>query len=512
MTTATRAASLRRVRDKARRDLASYALFCGDYRPARHHRLMCASLQMAIEGYLKRVMILAPPGAAKSTYSSVYAPSWALAKIQGLQLLACSHTQSLADDFSRRTRSQVRSARHVELFGQHVDPSESNVRSWTVLSPTSRIDSRYRAAGVQVGIAGRRSHLGIIDDPFRSRKDADSEVVREGSWQWYLTDFRPRLLPGAPIIIVNTRWHEDDIAGRILPESYNGESGWVRARDGEWWFVLSIQALCEREDDILGRAIGESYWPDYYTRAILENERRIQTPRNWSALYQQRPSPDEGGYYNRQWFQWYDHLPANVRYYGASDYAVTDDGGDWTVHVVGAAVGPRMFEDLYIVDYWTGQAASDEWIQSFIDLVLRYRPVEWAEENGQISRSLGPVIDTEQRRQGAQCLRSQFPVAGDKAQRGQAFRAVAAQRRVYLPRHAPWSKDLLERLLRWQTARRDDDHDALALLGRLVYGMRGHAEPKPRNYRPAPGTYDWLLKVTDEQGMNHARKSIYRSN
>jgi len=432
----------------------------------------------------------------------------------GIALISASHTQALSDDFGRKTRGLIESERYREVFDVATAHDNRSVRSYSV-EPGEGTEqqrrmgaSQYRAAGVGVGIAGRRADIAIIDDPFRSREDADSPVIREKTWNWYLSDLRTRLKPNGRIAIINTRWHEDDICGRILPEGYNGESGWIQARDGEWWFVIAIQAIAERDDDILGRKPGESYWPDWYTREMLEQERITQTPRNWSALYQQRPSPEEGDYYRREWFQWYDELPKHCRYYGASDYAVTADGGDWTVHLVGAAHGPKMLEDLYLVDYWTGQTASDKWISQFIDFVLTYRPVEWGEEHGQISKSLGPTIDLEQQRASAYCLRTQMSVAGDKGQRGQAFRALAAQKRIYLPRNAPWAKDFLDRLLRFPNTTRDDDHDAAGLLARLVYGMRGNKPKDGKPSGPEPWTFDWLLQQTDQDRMK--KPSIYR--
>jgi len=167
-----------------------------------------------------------------------------------------------------------------------------------------------------------------------------------------------------------------------------------------------------------------------------------------------------------------------------------------------------MMEDIYLVDYWTGQTASDEWIKQFIRLVLEHKPVDWAEEAGQITKSLGPFIDLEQQRSGAWCHRTTFSVSGDKAQRGQAFRALAAQRRVFLPRNADWSHGLLDRLLRFGATTRDDDHDALGLLGRLVYSMRGQAAPQQGPAKPEYGTFDWLIQATDTNA--NKRKSIYR--
>lgn len=506
--------TIARLRSEAQRSLSSFVSYCGEHQPATHHQVLCTALQMVVQGQISRAMVFMPPGAAKSTYCSVYAPSWALGKVPGINLISASHTQALSDDFGRRTRGLIETERYREIFPVETARDNRSVRSYSVVpmfgtEKQRRVDTGvFRAAGVGVGIAGRRADVALIDDPFRSREDADSPVIREKNWNWYLADLRTRLKPNGRIVIVNTRWHEDDICGRILPEGYNGESGWVRARDGEWWFVIAIQAIAERDDDILGRAAGESYWPGWYTQPMLEQERTVQTPRNWSALYQQRPSPEEGDYYKREWFQWYDELPKHCRFYGASDYAVTADGGDFTVHLVGAAHGPAMLEDLYLADYWTGQTASDVWIQQFIDFVLAYHPIEWGEEQGQISKSLGPTLDLEQQRNNAWCYRSQMSVAGDKAQRGQSFRALAAQRRVYLPRNSAWAKDFLDRLLRFPNTSRDDDHDAAGLLARLVYGMRGGKEKPGKVVGPAPGTFDHLLHITD--AGRFVKKSIYR--
>lgn len=487
-----------------------FASYVTAYRPATHHRILCNLLQRVIEGTIRRAMVFMPPGAAKSTYSSVIAPAWAVGRYPGTALIAASHTMELAQGFGHSVRGIVSQPEYSDVFATALDPTRNSAKRWDTRQkdPDDRRISTYFAAGVGVGIAGKRADFAIIDDPFKSREDADSQLKRERAWNWYLADIRSRLRGSTGrICIVNTRWHEDDICGRILPEGYDGASGWVRARDGEWWLVISIQALAERDDDILGRAPGESYWPDYVPRWYLEQERVSQTPRNWSALYQQRPSAEEGDYYRREWFQWYDEIPKHARYYGASDYAVTKDGGDWTTHVVAAVAGQRMAEDIYLVDYWTGQTSSDEWIAEFIRLVQQWRPTDWAEEHGQIAKSLGPFIDLEQQRHGAWCLRTQFSVTGDKAQRGQSFRALAAQRRVYLPRRAEWSNALLDRLLRFGATTRDDDHDALGLLGRLVHSMRGQAAPQPGEAKPEYGTFDWLLQATAKKPET---RSIYR--
>jgi hypothetical protein len=142
----------------------------------------------------------------------------------------------------------------------------------------------------------------------KGREDADSESLRQTLWDWYLSDLRTRLLPDAWIILIQTRWHEDDLAGRLLPADYAGESGPIKCRDGEIWEVVNLPALAE-EGDPLGRLPGEALWPDFFSVEKLEIERIAQGTRNWSALYQQRPAPETGDYFLRDWIRWYDNPP-----------------------------------------------------------------------------------------------------------------------------------------------------------------------------------------------------------
>jgi hypothetical protein len=159
----------------------------------------------------------------------------------------------------------------------------------------------YYAAGVGVGIAGFRADLAVIDDPVRSREDADSQTVRDRIWDWYKTDLLTRLRPNGRIVLIQTRWHEDDLAGRILAEM-------VAA--GERWHVLSLAAEAEG-DDPLGRRPGEWLWDDDYGYArFLEREKATQLPRNWTALYQQRPAPETGNYFRDDWFLMSSHPSA----------------------------------------------------------------------------------------------------------------------------------------------------------------------------------------------------------
>ena len=203
-----------------------------------------------------------------------------------------------------------------------MSPDNAAADRWSL-----REGGEYYGVGAGVGISGFRANLGVCDDLFGNREDAYSEAMRRKRWDWYADDFSARLNPSAKRILMNTRWHEEDVAGHVI-EQIN--KGIVRGK------IITMPAIAE-EDDPLGRAPGEYLWddPDGYNYGAYLRERQIETsPMMWSALYQQRPAPEEGDYFKAEWLKPYDKPPArnSMRIYGASDYAVTADGGDYTVH------------------------------------------------------------------------------------------------------------------------------------------------------------------------------------
>ena len=292
------------------------------YIPATHHRLLIDKLEAIERGYVvengkkvefKRLIVCMPPGAAKSTYCSSLFPAWYLGRNPRKSVIGASQTQELADRFGRRTRNLVASQVHRDVFGSGLAADQKAAGHWE-----TEQGGEYHATGVQP-FAGRRGDGAIIDDAIRGRKDADSKTVRDSVWEWYKGDIRPRLKPNGWICIVNTRWHEDDLVGRILPRESLGKSGWVTAMDGERWYVLSLVAVVEtveeRDNDPLGRKIGDVLWPEWFTEDMLLQEKRTQGPRNWASLYQQKPRPDEGAILKKKhWRKWPLEKPPKCEY------------------------------------------------------------------------------------------------------------------------------------------------------------------------------------------------------
>lgn len=419
-----------------------------------------------------------PPGSAKSTYGSVLFPPW-LMQANPTSVLAASHTTELAEKWGRRVRNLVNEHSHV--LGIDIAPDNQAAGRWALTG-----GSEYYAAGVGTGIAGFRAGLGLIDDPIRSRQDADSELIRDRIWDWYINDFRTRLVPGASQVLIQTRWHEDDLAGRALQHSD--------------WHVISLPAEAEANDP-LGRKVGDWLWSDgSYGYGEQLSELKKNTPaRTWSALYQQRPAPEDGDYWKREWIKpcTLATLPPieTCRNYGASDYAVTSDGGDFTVHGC-VSVDPegRMF----LRDLWRKQAASDVWVEAFCDMVIRNKPLAWAEEQGQIRSGIGPFLEQRLRERKAFTVREQFPTRGDKAVRAQSMRGRIAMLGLYVPTDAPWFEAFISELLSFPAGKNDDQVDMLGLIGQLLDRMLSGIGAQKNNDKPR----DRWDKVFDEDDDN----------
>jgi len=477
------AADLLLKRRLVRKSLTEWCRHCG-FEPAPHHRFLIDRLEAVERGEIKRLAVFMPPGSAKSTYGSILFPPYVMARAPERSLLAASHTIELAEKWGRRVRNLI--AEHSAVLGVRLSDDSHAAGRWEIEN-----GGQYYAAGVGTAIAGFRADGALIDDPIRSREDADSEGVRDKVWDWYKSDLLTRLRPGGWVILIQTRWHEDDLAGRILAEKKHG---------GMNWEVVSLPAQAEANDP-LGRKPGEWLWDDEYGYGeFLRGQQQDQPARNWSALFQQRPAPEEGNYFKAEWLKPYYDAPdkATMRLYGGSDFAVTADGGDYTVHVV---VGLDPESRMYLLDLWRQQAASDVWVESFCDLVSFWKPMGWAEEHGQIKAGIGPFLDRRQRERKAYVAREAFPTRGDKGVRAQSIRGRMALEGLYVPTKAPWYPAFRSELLSFPAGKHDDIVDALGLVGQLLDRMQSGEKPrKPEppadvsgyvTFRAEPSIDDW---------------------
>lgn len=400
-------------------------------------------------------MLLVPPRHGKSELASIRLPAWFLGRQPHKQFLSVSATEGLASDFGRAVRNTISSPEYRAVFDTRLSEDSQAKGKWHTSD-----GGIYYALGIGGSVLGRGGDCILIDDPYASMQDAMSELTRKNVWDWYTGTAYNRLMPGGSIVVINHRMHEDDLCGRLLAQQGAG---------GDRWEVVELPAINDA---------GEALWPDAYPIETLERIRKNTQPRFWSALYQQRPAPEEGDYFKSDWLRPYDKAPdpKTLRIYGGSDYAVTADGGDFTVHAV---VGLDPEGRMYLLDLWRKQAASDVWVEAFCDLVIKHKPIGWAEEQGQIKSGVGPFLDRRQRERRAYVSRDQFPTRGDKAVRAQSIRGRMALEGLYVPINASWYADLRSELLSFPAGKHDDQVDALGLVGQLLDKMLSGTAARP---------------------------------
>lgn len=422
---------------------------------ADHHKLILREMQRCMETPHGRLMIMAPPGSAKSTYASVVAPSWYLGRQPDRRIILASYGDDLARRHGRRTRQLLKSPEASSILQCTLEPDSRAADEFGLTN-----GSEYIACGIMGGVTGNRAHGIVVDDPVKGREQADSEVIRERTYQAYEDDLLTRLIPGGWVVIINTRWHEDDLCGRILPADWAGQSGDIVCRDGNTWRVLCLQAECQTHTDPLNRKIGDMLWPEWFDAKHWAQFRLNR--RTWSSLYQQRPAPDDGILFRRDDMATYERAPDGLRIIGASDYAVTPDGGDWTEHGI---AGIAQDGSLYLLDWWRGQTGPEHWIERQIDMIAKWRPLAWFGETGPIRRATEGRLKQRMIDREALCRVEWLPHIGDKPTKAQSIIATAGMGRLWWPR-AAWVAELQRQCLVFPAGSPDDGVDTLGMLGR----------------------------------------------
>ncbi len=437
--------------------------------------MIAEKLEAVERGDIDRLMIWMPPRHGKSELASVRFPAWYLGRNPSHQIITASYAHKLAAKFGRQVRNLIAGSEFQAVFPGLTLAEDSQAKD---LFNTNH-GGVYMATGVDGSVTGSGGHIVSIDDPVKGRQEADSETYQETAWDWYRGDLYTRLMPGARIVVTQTRWNEADLSGRILESE-------GRVEDGGQWTVLDLPAI---DDE------GHALWPEWYPIKALERIKGAIGAREWSALYQQQPQPDEGTFFKREWFNTWDNLP-ELRYYGTSDYAVTDGGGDYTVHRVWGIDGKG---DAYRVGGWRGQTASDEWIEAKLDLIAKYKPLAWFGEGGVIQKAIEPMLRRRMRERNVHCRLEWLPSVADKPTRARSFQALAATGRVFFEPGADISEHLV-----FPAGKHDDDVDCSSLIGRAI----DQAHPAIVRVKENKGPRDRWAKLTDKSEEEQSWKTI----
>lgn len=470
----------------ARRARASFLRYCqhpmwGDETPQLHHEAICAAVSRVEAGEIRRLMIFAPPGSAKSSYTTHRFASWYVGRHPDHSLICASHTAQLAQRFGRKVRNTVDDPEFREIFPGVSLAGDSQAKGDWSLRHNGLAGGEYYAVGFDGAVAGRRANGLLIDDPIKSVKDADSETIRDNVYDVYRTDLRSRLKGSDGwIIIIQTRWHTDDLSGRILPESWSGKSGWVKSRDGEDWYVLRLAMECDSADDPIGRQVGETLWPQWWSAEHVKREKVIQGTRNWNALYQGVPTTEEGAILKAAyWRQWPEGAPAPVCDYivqsidGAyeegeeNDYSARTTWGIFDAHqqdnakVIAALMGadskvkasPLRWHAI-LLEAWRGKVPFHTFKKIITDGVVEYEPDRLLIEK----KASGHSLIQEMRR-------AQIHVSPVRPDRSKLARTHAAEPAFeagcvwYVPRE--WAQVVIRESAQFPNGEHDDWHDTV---------------------------------------------------
>lgn len=414
------------------------------YQVAPHHRLIAERLMAVERGDIDRLIITMPPRHGKSELASVRFPAWYLGRNPDRRIIATSYSAALAYRMSRQSRNIVGGPgwpfRDVRLAGDL-----AQVQQWDIAGQRGG----YIAAGAGGPITGSGAHLLLIDDPIKNQEEADSATYRENLWDWYTSTAYTRLEERGAIVVIQTRWHHDDLAGRLLAAERAG---------GDRWDVLHLPAIAED---------GSALWPEKYDRAALDRIRTAVGSRVFTALYQGTPSNDDTALIKREWWRYYRQPPAQFDQVIQS-WDMTFKDGIKNDYVVGQVWG-KVGADCYLLDQVRGRLDFPATLTAFRALTAKWpQAVRKLVED----KANGPAVIASLRHEipGITAINPE----GGKVARVNAVAGVIEAGNVYLPDPliAPWVAEFVEEATAFPTGTHDDQVDATSqALVRLTGGV-----------------------------------------
>lgn len=447
------------LRREGREDLLTFTVETHpSYMTGWHHREICRALMRVERGEIDRLMIFAPPRHGKSELVSLRFPAWYIGRHPERQIICASYNDDLAADFGRKVKSIISSDEYRRFFPDvSLSADAKAANRWHTTS-----GGIYVSAGLGGTLSGRGGHIIVVDDPIKNRDEADSKRIRDRLWEIYDSDIQSRLMPGGAIVVMHTRWHPDDLAGRLIDKMESGE--------GDRWTVISLPAIMNE-----GQDNEESLWPEAFPLDAMRRRRTNTDSRTWVSLYQQKPRQDGGDILRGDWFKRYRlGKHPDVHIYASSDYAVTPGGGDYTEHGIW---GIDCDDNLWAIDWWYGQDTPDVWVDAQLDLAKKWRPLCWYGEAGAIRRAVEPMTKKRMRERNIFFRRDFIPSMTDKRIRANALQARASLGKVYIP-ECPWGDRLVAQLAEFP-GRFDDAVDVASMIAQVVDRLAPACKPKP---------------------------------
>ena len=471
------------------------------YQTSRVHALVAKEVQETIETPGGRLILTMPPRHGKTQIVSRSAKPWFIGNNPDKSAIFGTYNETFARSIGKEIKTYLESPVYQQIFPE------------VVLAPDQKSSSQIRVLDggllAFTGRGGTVTGMGadglFIDDPIKNAEEAASQLIRDNLWDWWNRTISTRLMTDkAFIILCATRWHEDDLTGR-LTDPNNPKYLVAEARK---WRVVDLPALAEDEDP-LGREPGEALWPERFSRSYLLDVQR-RDPDAFSALYQGRPANVDGAFFTQSMIHEYDpktDMPdlADCTIYAAADMAVgTKTTNDKTAIVLGAV---DKHDNIFILPncIWA-RLRSDVAVEKIVNMIRVDKPIALYGESGQISNAIGPFLRKRLHEEGLVCALHEIAPRGDKLARSQTIMQRMSQGKVFFPKTAHWFAQAKQEMLKFPKGSRDDFVDALSYLGLALTALRaGREAHTPRDIRP--GTFAELLANSRAESILQKRQA-----
>lgn len=453
-----------------------------DNRP--FHDKIAEALEVFERGETPRLIFTMPPRMGKSRLATRSLAAWYAGRHPDHDIAIGTYSDQLAGDIGGDIRAIMSSPQFKQVFPEYKFRKGGYAKD----NIQSSLGGRIMCVGRGAGLTGRGASLLVIDDVLKDHEEARSSVVRDACYNWFTSTAMTRLMNKKLVMIIMTRWHSDDLVGRLTdPENphYSEETA-------AEWKIIDLPAIA-LDDDPLGRAPGELLWPERQDWKYLNSQRRLD-PLLFEALFQQRPTVSDGILFKRENIRYYDGKPPEgLRYYAASDHAVgTKQRNDKTCLLKG---GVDYDDDIYFTDCRWDRMTTDVVVEQMIDMHRGpTRPNLWWAEKGHITMSIGPFMFKRFNEERIYPNIIDMVPVKDKMARAQSLAGLVARGKVFFPRAAPWAERAINELLAAPNGTRDDFLDCSSWFGKGVQNMFRPERAKPKDEEPVFGTLAWVKR------------------
>lgn len=466
------------------------------YDAQRFHEEVAKAMEAVERGEIQQLIFCMPPRHGKTELATKRFTAWLSGKHPSWNIAVGTYADSLASDIGADVRNIMATPQHRLVFPDHGLQKGGTAKDNMLTTKNGRLVF----VGRGTGLTGKGAHVLLIDDLYKDHEEARSQAIRDQAWNWFTKVAMTRRMGRKLVVITMTRWHTDDIVGRLT----DPENPCYNSKEAARWKIIRLPAIAE-DDDPLGREPGEALWEEAFDLDFLQSQQRLD-PLGFASLYQQTPTVADGTLFQRDTIQRYERgdLPDNLRYYAGSDHAVgLKQKNDPSCLLKG---GIDAQGNLWLTEVFWKRAPADKVVEMMLEMGHgpdpSARPLIWWAENGHISKSIGPFLRKRMEETQRFVKIQEVQPIGDKEQRAQSISARVALGKVYFPKGEIWDK-AIEEMMAFPNGLHDDFVDALSLFGLGLSSQYGKAVRKEVK-EPRFGSWAWVKAESARQDRARA--------